>query len=78
MEYQKLEGRKGKSTEYVEFKKTKNSTRFIAQRGTNSYWFVFVASPGRKGYVKTVASFLPTEKEKAVKKAEQLIKREEF
>lgn len=62
----KSEGRKGEATEFVEFRRGISSVRFVAQKGSAGHWFVFEVYPGSKTAVRTLAAYLPHEKDKAV------------
>ena len=52
-----IHGRIGQSTEYVEYKPFNTTTRFLAQKCGNNF-VVFEVEPGKKGSVRTLATFL--------------------
>lgn len=58
---ERLEGREGQTTEYVEFLVTygkKVDRHFIAQGGNgHGAWFVYEVWPGRKGRTRTMAQY---------------------
>jgi hypothetical protein len=59
-------GRIGTSTEYAEFDAKFAKCKIVAQRGSGAFWFVFEVYPGAKGSVRTLDSFRPDEKQKAI------------
>ena len=64
-------GRVGRFNEYVEWRVGRHEIVWVAQRGSEGFWFVYEVHLGGKGVVKTLASFAPLQKTQAVEYARQ-------